>query len=388
MSKSWVQLVVVVDAGSSFGHDELFVIARRHATVLIAFVRRVFFCCAFLVRSCRFCALFRVSSLSSLLWFSLSRSLSLSFPCPPACPPARPRPRCVPLLRGAIKFSSCADCRFLAFFVAPFCKPILSSTAISLYKMKIVLAAVVAASLAMSSFSQVPEPDKEAECDAKDVGDACSYVDPSGTNQTGLCTLNTDANSPTYDKLLCNKQVKTGGDDGVDTDEGGVATAQPGDGGDGTASVDVTACSSSSQGDACEYDVSAADTTITISGMCEQDAKLNALVCTAQPADPVGGDSSDGGENAVQSSCDDMVRCVACMPWLRSAINQLEADSLIELMWIVVLVCFRRCCCRYLRIRLPLRNVERGRRLRDRLRRHHRDRRLRVQSGRRTVLHA
>lgn len=39
-------------------------------------------------------------------------------------------------------------------------------------------------------------PDKEVECDGKASDTACSYIDPSGKNQTGFCQLDTDSNSP------------------------------------------------------------------------------------------------------------------------------------------------------------------------------------------------
>eukprot|EP00750_Incisomonas_marina_P025807 INCI5695.1.p1 GENE.INCI5695.1~~INCI5695.1.p1 ORF type:complete len:205 (-),score=43.34 INCI5695.1:136-750(-) len=143
-------------------------------------------------------------------------------------------------------------------------------------------------------------PDKEVECDGKGSDTACTYIDPSGKNQTGTCQLDTDSNSPLYNMLLCTKAVRT------DTGTEGQATPPPGagqNGGDGgtgdDASVDQVACASSQQGDACEYSLPNGDSSVTITGVCKSNG--NGLACQAQPAS---GDTSGTGETALESSCD------------------------------------------------------------------------------------
>jgi hypothetical protein len=60
-------------------------------------------------------------------------------------------------------------------------------------------AALVAAGCLAVSLGQksVPtKPDKEVECEGLEAATSCTYIDPSGKNQTGTCQVVTDVNSP------------------------------------------------------------------------------------------------------------------------------------------------------------------------------------------------
>ena len=95
---------------------------------------------------------------------------------------------------------------------------------------------------------------------------------------------------------------------------GDASTAAPGDAGVDLDSMDVEACKGLEQGEACSFTIGGGDSSgATIEGICEQNAKIGASVCTATNPEE---DPADNTENELQGACDDKVFVFVCVLFL------------------------------------------------------------------------